>query len=104
MLTHRGPSPAFHSGTGEARGEAAGRPSRRRADYAAARIAAACVVVALAGCASFSPDAGMDVVSGMAAAALQKEAVKIDSEEAAAAASARVRGLLAHTLSADAAV
>jgi outer membrane protein TolC len=58
----------------------------------------------LAGCAAFSPDGGMDVVSGITADALNKPAQKIDSAEAAAAAHARVRRLLAAPLSADAAV
>src|ERR1700722_3611413 len=58
----------------------------------------------LAGCASFSPDGGMDVVSGIAADALNGPARKIDSEEAAAAARARTQRLLAAPLSADAAV
>jgi len=58
----------------------------------------------LAGCASFSPDGGMDVVSGITADALNRPARKIDSEEAAAAARARTQRLLAAPLSADAAV
>jgi outer membrane protein TolC len=58
----------------------------------------------LAACASFSSDAGMDVVSGITAAALDKPARKIDSDEAAAAALARVRKLTSAPLSADAAV
>src|SRR5258708_8271109 len=58
----------------------------------------------LGGCAGFSPDAGMDVVSGVTEAALKTPAHKIDSDEAAAAAHARTRALLAAPLSADAAV
>ena len=46
----------------------------------------------------------MDVVSGIAAADMKKDAYKIDGEEAAAAARARVQRLLASTLSVDAAV
>src|SRR5215470_9101489 len=60
--------------------------------------------LSLTGCASFSPDAGMEVVSSIAARELQKDALKIDGEDAAAAGRARVRRLLASTLSVDAAV
>jgi outer membrane protein TolC len=67
-------------------------------------VASAFVTLLLTGCASFSPDAGMGAVSGIAAAELGKDALKIDSEAAAAAGGARVRRLLASTLSADAAV
>jgi outer membrane protein TolC len=66
--------------------------------------AAALVATWLTGCASFSPDAGMDAVSGIAAAELKKQAYKTDNEEAANAAERRVRQLLASPLSADAAV
>jgi outer membrane protein TolC len=62
------------------------------------------VAIWLAGCASFSPDAGMDAVSGIAAAELKKEAYKTDNPEAAGAAERQVRRLLARPLSADAAV
>ena len=103
MLGHRWSAPEFHVGTGEGPGHAAGR-RRGRADRAAVGVAAACIAVALAGCASFSPDAGMDVVADMAATALDKDALKIDSAAAAAAARDRVRGLLASTVSADTAV
>jgi outer membrane protein TolC len=58
----------------------------------------------LAGCATFSSDAGMQAVSGIAARELGKDALKIGSEETAAAAQARVRRLLASILSPDAAV
>jgi outer membrane protein TolC len=70
------------------------------------RVSAATLVVAtwLTGCASFSPDAGMDTVSGIAAAELKKAAYKTDNEHAAAAAERHVRRLLVSTLSADAAV
>jgi outer membrane protein TolC len=62
------------------------------------------VTVLLTGCATFSSDAGMEAVSGIAATELRKDALKIGSEETATAAQARVRRLLASTLSADAAV
>jgi outer membrane protein TolC len=58
----------------------------------------------LTGCASLSPDAGMSVVAGTAATELRKNALKIDSAEAAAEGQTRVRRLLASTLSVDAAV
>jgi outer membrane protein TolC len=60
--------------------------------------------VLLASCASFSPDAGMNVVRGIAATELGKDASKIDTDEAAAAARGRVQRLLAARLSADGAV
>ncbi len=58
----------------------------------------------LAGCASFSPDAGMDVVSQITGAALGQDASKVGTEDAAEAARSRVQRLLASPLSADAAV
>src|ERR1700730_11725920 len=67
-------------------------------------LASAVAATLLTGCASFSPNAGMDVVSGIAATELRKDVLKIDSEEAVAAGHARVRRLLASTLSVDAAV
>jgi outer membrane protein TolC len=67
-------------------------------------IAAALAATALNGCASFSPDGGMGVVSGVAAAALGQDAHKLDTPEAAEAAHGRVRRLLAAPLSDDAAV
>jgi outer membrane protein TolC len=67
-------------------------------------MASAVVILLLAGCASFSPDAGMEAVAGIAAAELKKDALKIDGEETAAASRARTRKLLASSPSADAAV
>jgi outer membrane protein TolC len=67
-------------------------------------MALALVTALLAGCASFSPDAGMGAVSGITAAELKKDALKIDGEDAAAAGRARVRRLLASTLPVEAAV
>jgi outer membrane protein TolC len=67
-------------------------------------FAAALAATALNGCASFSPDGGMGVVSGVAAAALGQDAHKLNTPEAAEAAHGRVRQLLAAPLSADAAV
>ena len=67
-------------------------------------LASALVTLVLTGCVSFSPDAGMEAVSSIAATALRKDVHKIDNEEAAAAGRAAVRRLLASTLSVDAAV
>jgi outer membrane protein TolC len=58
----------------------------------------------LAGCASFSQDAGMGAVGAIAATELRKDAYKIDNDDAAAAVGKRVQRLLAARLSADAAV
>src|SRR5262249_33930567 len=58
----------------------------------------------LAGCASFSSDGGMGVVSGVAAAALARDARKVSTADDAEAAAGRVRRLLAAPLSADVAV
>src|SRR5882762_10240198 len=94
MLRHRWSAPAFRLGTAlaPALGTAAGL------------LASALVTLLLPGCASFSPDAGMGAVSGIAATELRKDALKIDGEEAAATGGARVRRLLASTLPVDAAV
>src|SRR5258708_23457330 len=94
MLRHRWSAPAFRLGMAlaPALGTAAGL------------LASALVALLLTGCASFSPDAGMGAVSGIAATELTKDALKVDSEEAAAAGRARVRRLLASTLPVDAAV
>jgi len=67
-------------------------------------MASALVILLVAGCASFSPDAGMEAVARIAAAELKKDALKIAGEETAAASRARMRKLLASTLSVDAAV
>lgn len=67
-------------------------------------LASAVVAILLTGCASFSRDAGMDLVNDLATTELRKDALKIDSNEAATAGRARVRKLLASTLSVDAAV
>ena len=70
----------------------------------AALLATAFATALLTGCASFSPDAGMDVVSGIAATELKKTAYKIDGDEGAVAARAQTRRLLGSPLSVDAAV
>jgi outer membrane protein TolC len=58
----------------------------------------------LCGCSSFSPDAGMNAVRDIAAAELNKDAIKTDTEEKATAAQARARRLLLSPLSANAVV
>ena len=57
-----------------------------------------------AGCASFSPDGGISAVNAIVASALRDDAVKVDTDEAAAEVSARTSVLLNSTLSAGAAV
>ena len=70
------------------------------------RLGAAPILLAtvLAGCASFSPDAGMGAVNGVIAPELKTGALKISTDEAAGEAAARTRELLKSTLSADGAV
>jgi hypothetical protein len=67
-------------------------------------LALALIAISLAGCASCSPDSGMDVVRDIAAAELNKEAFKTDTAEKTAAAEGRVRRLLSAPLAANAAV
>ncbi|MGX1352880.1 outer membrane protein TolC [Bradyrhizobium elkanii] len=59
---------------------------------------------ALAGCASFSPDSGMGVVSEVTAQAIGKDVAFVRSGEGAASVDAAVKRLLARNLTADAAV
>ena len=58
----------------------------------------------LSGCAAFSPDGGMTDVSDLTSRTINKDVAFVRSAEGAAAVDARVRQLLARTLSADAAV
>ncbi|WP_128923815.1 TolC family protein [Bradyrhizobium guangxiense] len=58
----------------------------------------------LSGCAAFSPDGGMTTVSDLTSQTIKKDIAFVHSAEGAAAVDARVRELLARTLSADAAV
>jgi outer membrane protein TolC len=67
-------------------------------------VASAFAALALVGCASFSPDAGMDLVTGIAGTALGRDAHRVDTEEGSEVALGRVRRLLASPLSADRAV
>ena len=60
--------------------------------------------VLLTGCASFTPDGGMDFVQHQTGSILGKDAVKIRSEDMSAAVQDRVRALLAKTMTVDTAV
>jgi outer membrane protein TolC len=60
--------------------------------------------LALSGCASFSPDAGMFVVSDLAARTVGKEVAFVRSTEKAEQVQVRIRHLLSRTLTADSAV
>jgi outer membrane protein TolC len=61
-------------------------------------------VLSLSGCASFSPDSGMTVVSDVAGQAIKKDVVFVRSADDAERTDAAVRRLLARTLTVDAAV
>lgn len=58
----------------------------------------------LSGCASFSPDAGMSVVAGVAGETIRKDVVAIRSVDDAVRVDASVKGLLRRTLTVDTAV
>lgn len=60
--------------------------------------------LALGGCASFSPDAGLSVASGYASLDLRKDIVKADDQGMAPSAEAQVDALLRRPLTADGAV
>ena len=60
--------------------------------------------VAVAGCAAFSPDAGMGAVNDVVGPALRQDAVKLGTDQDAAAARARTQNLLKQPLSAETAV
>src|SRR5262245_2083240 len=85
------------------------RSSRRRkfplelttSQRAAATLACA---VLLAGCKTFSPDGGMDVVAAIADRDLKKNVIAVSTEEDAATARSHVTRLLKRPLTADAAV
>lgn len=66
-------------------------------------VALGCAL-AVAGCKTFSPDGGMDLVAGIAATELKKDVVAIRTEADALVARAQVERLLKRPLSADAAV
>ena len=73
--------------------------------HSALRVLAALTATALlAGCATFSPDGGMDGVRDIAGASLRKDVVALRTEDESAAAHAAVERLLKRRLTADAAV
>ncbi|OYW55420.1 MAG: copper resistance protein [Hyphomicrobium sp. 32-62-53] len=80
--------------------------SRRRFGFARLRVVSPALtsVLLLGGCANFSPDGGMSVVSDMTTGAIGEHVTKIRSEDEAAAAHARVAELLSRTMTADTAV
>jgi outer membrane protein TolC len=67
-------------------------------------LAAVAVAINMSGCAPFSADNGMDVVSDIAGATIRKDVVFVRSAENAAQADAAVQRLLSRTLTVDAAV
>lgn len=67
-------------------------------------VAAMALSLALAGCANFSADAGLDVARGVAATELGKDVLKVTNEAEAMTAEARVAQLLRRPLTADSAV
>ncbi len=80
---------------------------RHVACFAARAIALAGALagaLAVAACQTFSPDGGLSVASAVADQELRKDIVAVRTEEDASAAQARVRHLLARTLSAETAV
>jgi outer membrane protein TolC len=77
-----------------------GRSARARLGVAAALIGGLLV----AACQTWSPDAGMDAVAGIAGDALNQDAVAIRTPDQAAAAHARIEQLLRRPLTAGAAV
>ena len=72
---------------------------RRRSWFSPALFA-----VLLAGCASFSPDGGMDAVNGIVAPVLRQDAVKMSGDDEPTDTSVRVQRLLKSPLSAEAAI
>ena len=72
---------------------------RRRSWFSPALFA-----VLLAGCASFSPDGGMDAVNGIIAPVLRQDAVKMSGDDELTDTSVRVQRLLKSPLSAEAAI
>lgn len=78
-----------------------GALKRMRARSAVIAVSTAAM---LAGCAKFTPDGGMSTVQYVAEKGLQKDVDRIRNDADAAAAEARVRGILASGLTADKAV
>lgn len=67
-------------------------------------VAIGTVAATLGGCATFTPDGGMDPVSDHVAVAISKDTAKITSQADAAAVQSRVKALLSKPLTADGAV
>jgi hypothetical protein len=80
----------------------AGNHRSETSPSAACRLAQLAAVLALTsvcgGCAAFSPDGGMALVNGIVAPELKSEVVKVNGEDLAGEAHARVRHFLASTL------
>ncbi len=79
----------------------------RTAARRSSRPAAAAVLVSallLSGCATFSPDAGMGVVAGVAGETIKKDVVAIRTQDDALRADGAVKDLLRRTLTVDSAV
>jgi len=85
-------------------GEGTLRLRERHSRGIGAGLALAAALVLLTGCAGLSPDGGMGAVQAIAGQGVGHEVVKIDGEDAARAAKARSRALLARPLTADSAV
>ena len=75
------------------------RPSRT-----GLHLAAALLLAALGGCATFSPDGGMALVNGIVEPELKSEVAKVNDEDVAGKAHVRTMQLLSATLSAGSAV
>jgi hypothetical protein len=76
----------------------------RLSRYAPARLLAISAAFLATGCASFSPDGGMDVVKGIARAELNSDVVALRTEDQANAAGMDADRLLKRPLTATAAV
>jgi len=80
------------------------RPALRSLRLASALGLSLGASLGLSGCASFSPDGGMTLVSDVTSQAIGKETAFVRSADEAADAGGKVHRLLAHALTADAAV
>ncbi|WP_441277194.1 TolC family protein [Tardiphaga sp. 172_B4_N1_3] len=81
--------------------------SRRPTDRRGTRPAAAAVLLSslfLSGCATFSPDAGMGVVAGVAGETIKKDVISIKTQADALRADGAVKEILRRTLTVDSAV
>ncbi|RYF56836.1 MAG: TolC family protein, partial [Comamonadaceae bacterium] len=77
---------------------------RRSPARCGSRPAAAAVLLSslfLSGCATFSPDAGMGVVAGVAGGTIQKDVISIKTQDDALRADSAVKALLRRTLTVD---